>query len=78
MSDARRWWGRNLLGWILLSCAVLASASAQALTQDITSQFAITRTGLVLTRTTNTFDSTVTLKNAAEAPVLAPIPSWGR
>jgi len=43
------------------------------LTQDLTGQFAITRSGLVLNRTTNTFDSTVTLKNSSGAPVLAPI-----
>ena len=50
-----------------------SAAAAQALTQDLTSQFAITRSGLVLNRTTNTFDSTVTLKNTSGAPVLAPI-----
>ena len=49
------------------------ATAAQAVTQDITSQFAITRSGLVLNRTTNTFDSTITLKNTSGAPVLAPI-----
>ena len=55
------------------SRAVFCANAAQALTQDLTSQFAITRSGLVLNRTTNTFDSTVTLKNSSGAPVLAPI-----
>ena len=61
-------------GWALVALAIaLPAAAAHALTQDITSQFAITRSGLVLNRTTNTFDSTVTLKNTSSAPVLAPI-----
>ena len=73
MRDARRCWGRYVLGWLVVACAVAGSAAAQALTQDLTSQFAITRSGLVLNRTSNTFDSTVTLKNSSDAPVLAPI-----
>ena len=52
---------------------LVLTVAAQAVTQDITGQFAITRSGLVLNRTTNTFDSTVTLKNTSGAPVLAPI-----
>ena len=56
-----------------MRCSLAAVSAAQALTQDITSQFAITRSGLVLNRTTNTFDSTVTLRNSSGAPVLAPI-----
>ena len=74
MSDARRCWGLYVLG--VAAGGVLPwsrARRAQALTQDITSQFAITRSGLVLNRTTNTFDSTVTLKNSSDAPVLAPI-----
>ena len=51
MRDARRCWGRYVLGWLLVACAVLGSAAAQALIQDLTSQFAITRSGLVLNRT---------------------------
>src|SRR5678815_298844 len=65
--------GRGILGaWLIAVCCVMADA-ALALTQDLTNQFAITRSGLVLNRTTNTFDSTVTLKNAGAAPILAPI-----
>src|SRR5438094_6863130 len=51
----------------------MVATAAQAITQDITSQFAITRSGLALNRTTNTFDSTVTLTNTSSAPVPAPI-----
>jgi uncharacterized delta-60 repeat protein len=51
----------------------MAAAAAQAATLDITGQFAITRSGLVLNRATNTFDSTITLKNASGTAVLAPI-----
>ena len=72
MTHAGRW-GRNLFGWAVVALGLLVATAAQALTQDITSQFAITRSGLVLNRTTNTFDSTVTLKNTSGAPVLAPI-----
>jgi YVTN family beta-propeller protein len=52
---------------------LVLTVAAHAATQDITSQFAITRSGLVLNRATNTFDSTITLKNTSGAPVLAPI-----
>jgi hypothetical protein len=55
---------------VALSLAI--ATAAHALTQDITSHFAITISGLVLNRTTNTFDSTVTLRNTS-APLLAPI-----
>ena len=63
---------RVLRWWIVALGFVLASA-ANAVTQDITAQFAIARSGLVLNRTTNTFDSNVTLRNLSTAPVLAPI-----
>jgi len=73
MSDLRRSPGRGVfVAWMLAACCLLANA-AHALTQDLTSQFAITRTGLVLNRTTNTFDSTITLKNSSGGAVLAPI-----
>src|SRR5450432_3363439 len=58
--------------WVLM-CSLLVVANAQAGTQDITGQFAITRSGLVLNRTSNTFDSTVTVKNTSSAAVLGPI-----
>ena len=73
MSDARRSYALNLFGWTFAAWWLLAAATAQALTEDLTTQFVITRSGLVLNRTTNTFDSTVTLKNSSGAPVLAPI-----
>ena len=73
MRDAHRPLGMRLRScWIVALWVVMVTA-AQAGTQDITSQFAITRSGLVLNRTTNTFDSTVTLKNIAGTAVLAPI-----
>jgi hypothetical protein len=49
------------------------ATAAQAGIQDITSQFAITRSGFVLNRTTNTFDQSVTLKNTSSAAVPGPI-----
>jgi hypothetical protein len=64
---------RGILGaWLIAACCLMANA-ALALTQDLTNQFAITRSGLVLNRTSNTFDSTITLKNAGAAVMLAPI-----
>src|SRR5688572_31815370 len=63
---------RVLRGWIVALGFLLVSA-AHAATQDITAQFAITRSGLVLNRTTNTFDSNVTLRNLSTAPALAPL-----
>ena len=52
---------------------LVLTLAAHAATQDITSEFTIARSGLVLNRATNTFDSTITLKNTSGAPVLAPI-----
>ena len=69
MRDARRCWGRYVVGWLLAACALSGSTAAQALIQDLTSQFAITRSGLVLNRTSNTFDSTV---NGAITSELSP------
>src|SRR5204863_4675120 len=63
----------TLLAWAVVVLAVFLSAAAQATVQDITSQFAITRSGFVLNRTTNTFDQTVTLKNTAGVPIPGPI-----
>ena len=60
------WWAAVVLGLVL-------TTASQAATQDITSQFAITRSGFLLNRTTNTFDQTVTLKNISSTPVPAPI-----
>ena len=60
------------LRWIVVLW-IASLPAAHAVTQDITAQFAITRSGLVFNRTTNTFDSSVTLKNLSTAPVLAPI-----
>src|SRR6185436_3800766 len=73
MSDLCRSTGRGVfVAWIVAACCLLADA-AHALTQDLTGQFGITRTGLVLNRTTNTFDSTITLRNTSASAVLAPI-----
>ncbi|MEP7181312.1 MAG: choice-of-anchor Q domain-containing protein [Betaproteobacteria bacterium] len=57
------------IGWAFALHLALAGA-AHGVTLDVTSQFAITRTGLVLNRATNTFDSTFTLRNTSGAPVL--------
>ena len=57
MSDARRSSGLKFFAWALVVCCLVATAAAQAATQDITTQFAITRSGFALNRTTNTFDS---------------------
>jgi hypothetical protein len=73
MQEGRRWpWG-SPLGRALVALAFSLATAAQALTQDLTSQFAITRGGVLLNRTTNTFDSSITLRNASNAPVLGPI-----
>jgi hypothetical protein len=63
---------RSFLRWCVLALGLVATA-AQAVTQDITAQFSVTRSGLVFNRTTNTFDSSVTIRNTSTAPVLAPI-----
>ena len=60
-------------GWAAIALGLLAASAVQATTQDITGQFAITRSGLVLNRATNTFDSTVTLRNTSSTAVIAPI-----
>jgi hypothetical protein len=57
----------------LFALALCIADDASALTQDLTSHFEISRSGLRLNRTTNTFDSSITLRNASNAPVLAPI-----
>ena len=59
--------------FIALALCMATVATAQAVTLDITSQFGLMRSGLVLNRTTNTFDATVNLTNRSGAPVLAPI-----
>ena len=56
------------LGW-MLALALACASAAHSVTLDVTNQFAITRSGLVLNRATNTFDSTVTVKNTSGAPV---------
>ena len=73
MHKGRRWTGWCALVQAFFTCALFVATAADALTQDVTGQFAITRSGLVLNRTTNTFDSSVTLRNSSDAPVLAPI-----
>ena len=62
-----------IAAWGVLAAGLLAATAAQATTTDITSQFAITRSGLVLNRATSTYDSTVTLTNTSGATVPAPI-----
>jgi len=61
----------NLAAIVLL----LAATVARADTQDVTSQFSISRSGLVFNRATGTFDSSVTVKNTSGAPVLGRIDS---
>ena len=72
MAHFQRHCATALLAWIALVCLCLSTAAGAAV-QDITSQFAVTRSALLLNRTTNTFDQTVTLKNASTAPIPAPI-----
>ncbi len=62
-----------IAAWSVLAAGLLAATAAQATTTDITSQFAITRSGLVLNRATSTYDSTVTLTNTSGTAVPAPI-----
>src|SRR5262249_53742651 len=50
-----------------------AAFAAQAATEDITSEFAISRSALVPNRATNTFDSSVNLQNTSSTGVPAPI-----
>ncbi len=73
MRESGRQLGVKLFRLGVIALGLLLAAAAQAVTQDITSQFAIARSGLVLNRSTNTFDSTITLRNTSGAPVLAPI-----
>src|SRR5438105_8905187 len=73
MCEERWQVGIRLLAGAAIALGLMLATAAQAATQDITSQFAITRSGLVLSRTTNTFDSTVTLKNTSSTPVLPPL-----
>ena len=73
MRDAHRFAGIRFLGWWAVALGLMLASAAQAATQDITGKFAVTRSGLVLNRTTNTFDSTVTLRNTSSTAVLAPI-----
>ena len=61
------------LRWAVAALGLLLVTAAHAITQDITSQFAITRSAVFLNRATNTYDSTTTLKNTSGAPILAPI-----
>ena len=63
----------SLFRWAVLALGLVAAAAADAVILDITSQFTVTRSGLVLNRTTNTYDSTVKLTNKSGAPVPAPI-----
>src|SRR6266487_1359696 len=65
--------GAKLFRWAVVVLGLVLTTAPQAATQDITSQFAITRSGFVLNRTTNTFDQTVTLKNIAGVPIPGPI-----
>src|SRR5438552_8059913 len=73
MCEERWQVGIRLLAGAAIALGLMLATAAQAITQDITSQFAITRSGLFLNRTTNTFDSTVTLTNTSSGPVPAPI-----
>src|SRR5437762_13544154 len=65
--------GVNLFRCAVLALALVLATAAQAAIQDITSQFAISRSGFLLNRTTNTFDQTITLRNSSTAAVPAPI-----
>src|SRR5947208_17107834 len=73
MCEERWQVGIRLLAGAAIALGLMLASAADAATLDITSQFAITRSGLVLNRTTNTFDSNVTLKNNAGTAALAPI-----
>src|SRR5436190_23998353 len=70
----RRWqFVAKLFAWAAVVLGLVLTTASLAETLDITSQFAITRSGFLLNRTTNTFDQTVTLKNISGAPVPGPI-----
>jgi hypothetical protein len=67
--------GTSLRGcvWLALLLLLATAGTVSAAPPDITAKFAISRSGLVLNRTTDTFDSVVTLRNTSGAPVSAPI-----
>ena len=54
-----------------LGLVIVATHSAWA--ANLTQQIAITKTGFVLNRATNTFDSVVTLRNVASDPITGPM-----
>ena len=65
--------GSKCTTWALLALALVLSAAAIAAPRDITGSFAITRSSLVLNRTTNTYDATLTLRNSSASSIPAPI-----
>lgn len=54
-----------IIGWI--------GSAAQAAVFDVTEFFSVSRSGLVFNRTTNTYDSKVTIKNIAPYGYLGPV-----
>ena len=63
--------GKARIGGLLLLYFV--ATSTLAVVSDATNLFVITKTGFVLNRTTNTYDTTVTLKNISPLAVNAPV-----
>lgn len=60
------------MGIALMSLSAATNLWAQAFT-DLTSRFAVTKSGLVLNRATNTFNSVVTLTNVSGGTVKGPL-----
>lgn len=58
----------------LAAVLILASFNVMAqMTEDVSSQLSISRSGFVLNRTTNTFDTIVTLSNTGPSTIAAPL-----
>ncbi len=64
---------RRFLTLVLALAGLAIGSPALAVVSDATNLFAITKTGFVLNRTTNTYDTTVTLKNTSPLTVNAPV-----
>ena len=73
MFDASRWQWALLRAWLSTALVLGLAANAHAATQDITSQFSITRSTAFLNRASNTYDSSTTLRNVSNAPALGAI-----
>lgn len=64
---------RRLIALVLTLAGLAIGSPALAVVSDATNLFAITKTGFVLNRTTNTYDTTVTIKNTSPLTVNTPV-----